>query len=227
MKKLIFKTITPLLLLLVGVLVLGQGCGCGPTDPMQTYYADSDLDGFGNINNTVQDTQLPQGFSVNSDDCDDTNAAINPDAPELPGNGIDENCNGLIAITFYQDVDGDGFGNPNATEIIEVEIGDDAPNGFSYVTGDCDDQDAQVNAAAPEVAGNDQDDNCDGNSDIFEIYADADGDGFGAGNALPPPATGVNNNLDCDDTNPDIHQFAIEIQDGIDNDCDGEIDEFN
>ncbi|HET9481123.1 MAG TPA: MopE-related protein, partial [Candidatus Polarisedimenticolia bacterium] len=30
-------------------------------------------------------------------DCDDTRAALNPDAPELPGNLVDEDCDGELA----------------------------------------------------------------------------------------------------------------------------------
>jgi RHS repeat-associated protein len=34
------------------------------------------------------------GFCADFDDCDDTDAAINPDADEICGNGIDEDCSG-------------------------------------------------------------------------------------------------------------------------------------
>ena len=34
------------------------------------------------------------GFTENEDDCDDTNAAIHPEALDIPGNAIDENCDG-------------------------------------------------------------------------------------------------------------------------------------
>ena len=57
-------------------------------------------------------------------------------------------------------------------------------------------------------------------------YADADDDGFGDPlRCLPPDAsTGVDNGDDCNDQDAFVYPGAQEICDGLDNDCDGEID---
>jgi len=56
------------------------------------------------------------GYCGNQGDCDDTNAAVNPSAPELD-NGIDDNCDGVIDEGFDEEPTPDE--DPNPVEVIE------------------------------------------------------------------------------------------------------------
>ena len=58
------------------------------------YYDDADADGYGNPD--VSSCYLIAGYILNHTDCNDANAAIHPNAIEIYGNGIDDNCNGII-----------------------------------------------------------------------------------------------------------------------------------
>ena len=77
----------------------------------QTYYADSDGDGYGDPNVTLQDCGAPNGYVTNNQDCDDSNSQLYPGAPCNDNDactvndfiGPDCNCTGT-----YLDSDGDG-----------------------------------------------------------------------------------------------------------------------
>ncbi|MFN4254574.1 MAG: choice-of-anchor I family protein [Saprospiraceae bacterium] len=67
---------------------------CAGGGTLQTWYADTDGDGFGGTQ-TTQACTLPTGYSANSLDCNDANANVYPGATDLCNNA-DDNCNGLI-----------------------------------------------------------------------------------------------------------------------------------
>ena len=82
--------------------------------PVFQFYQDSDQDSYGNPDSVFQSCFLdaPQGYVLNNEDCDDTNAMINPDGVEIIDN-LDNDCNGLIDdIVSTKDLD-----NPFKIEI--------------------------------------------------------------------------------------------------------------
>ena len=98
------------------------------------------------------------GLSENQGDCDDTNPSIRPGILDVPGDGIDQDCDGADAI------------DPLTT--------DDDGDGFSENQGDCNDADAALNPGATDALGNGIDENCDGADGIAGNAVDDDGDGF-------------------------------------------------
>lgn len=150
------------------------------------------------------------------DDCNDTNASINPGATEICGNGVDEDCSGADLScpvdptpTPVTDEDGDGF------------------NAIAFGGNDCDDTLASVNPNAAEVCNDSVDNNCDGLIDGMDsnkcpapsTCTDADVDGFFA-------QADCTTAQDCNDSEGTTFPGAEELcGDGIDNDCDGSVDE--
>lgn len=199
--------------------------------PQYTYYLDNDGDGYGSATTTITcSSTAPQGYASRGGDCNDANAAIHPGATEVC-DGVDNNCNGQIdegvTTTYYQDSDGDGYGNGAITMQACAQ-----PQGYVTNNGDCNDNNAQIHPGATEVC-NGVDDDCDGQTDegvITTWYRDADGDGFGnpsnSTQACTQPDGFVANNDDCNDNNAAVRPGATEVcGNGIDDNCDGQIDE--
>jgi hypothetical protein len=146
-------------------------------------------------------------------------------------NGADDDCDGSIdegvQSTFYRDADSDGFGSSASGTTAACS----APSGYVSNNSDCNDGNASIRPGGTEVC-NGADDNCNGSIDEgvgSTFFRDADGDGFGssAGGttvACSAPSGYVSNNSDCNDSNGNINPSQPEVCNGIDDNCDGAID---
>ncbi len=213
-----------------------------------TFYADSDLDGFGDAAISTDACTAPSGYSADDTDCDDL------DATEYPG------------VNWYADVDGDTYGDPDAGSACEranpsdVLTNDDCndtddtvyPSAAELCDGqlnDClssglpsDESDADgdgwvsctVDAGGWDGAGISGGEDCDdGDSSEYPgvtWYADGDGDGWGdassSNSCERASSSDVGNGDDCDDGDAGVSPSATESCDGsTDEDCDGSIDE--
>ncbi len=203
-------------------------------------YADVDGDTYGNPLATVIDCRLLPDHVTDSQDCDDTDANVNPNATEIC-NTIDDDCDTLIdgadpsidnttQARWYLDSDTDGFGD--ASDYIETCA---PPGGRVLNNTDCDDSDIDVFPGALEAC-NAIDDDCDSLIDDADPgvdvstaptwYLDSDDDGFGRQTdgvvACTAPADHESTNTDCDDSAASVYPGAPEVPgDGIDQDCDG------
>ena len=160
------------------------------------FYLDADADGFGNMEVEEFHCEQPSGYVNNLDDCDDSNADVYAGAIEIC-NQVDDDCDGELdnGVTNNYYLDADGDG---FGWVDNMEMACQAPVGYVSNSDDCD--------------------------DATFMYADIDGDGYGAGAALD--CGDVTLDGDCDEANGLVFPNAIELCNSIDEDCDGEVDEF-
>ena len=201
-----------------------------------TWYPDSDGDGDGDSASSTSSCVALSGYVSDDSDCDDGDAAIHPGARERVGDGVDSSCDG--AETCYADADDDGYTDGSSTVASADEDCSDPGEGTSSdPTGECNDSDAAIHPGATEICdAEDTDEDCDGLADdaddsvdsagLGTWYADSDGDGYGDAEAVvegcDEPSGVVDDDSDCDDTDPDAFPGAEEVaDDGIDQDCDG------
>lgn len=186
------------------------------------------------ISTQVEDAD-GDGRAADLQDCDDTDLYTYVGAPEIPYDGLDQDCDG----SDLTDVDGDGFVSaqvggadcddndplafPGGIEIPYDGVDQDCLDGDlndldldAWIGGpdgdDCDDDNAAIHPEAPEVAYDGIDQDCNG-----EDLVDVDGDGYDGDR--PPPFG------DCDDNDRDVNPGVEEIcDDEVDNDCDERVD---
>lgn len=208
-----------------------------------TWYLDADSDGFGALSPTQVSCGQPSGYSATNTDCNDSNAAVNPDASEIC-DSVDNDCDLLVdtldpsydsasAPTWYRDADEDTFGDADDTQDACEQ-----PAGYVADNTDCDDTSDSIHPEAQEICDT-IDNDCDTLVDDDDpstdpdtqstFYRDSDRDGFGDANdsqdACEAPTGYLTDSSDCDDDEDAINPDAQEICDNADNDCDDLIDD--
>lgn len=178
------------------------------------YWEDKDGDTYTTEASTCANT-APAGFILvnNPGDCDDNNFALTPET------------------IWYLDADGDGY-YPNGGS--QVSCTDPYTQNSTYTAipaGDCNDADMNVYPGAPLVCRDSKDNDCDGVVE-FLVWNDQDGDGWTTGgstcvNSMPPGTTTAQKDGDCDDNAVAVNPGQPEQEDGVDNNCNGAVDEKN
>ncbi len=175
------------------------------------------------------------GDSVATTHCQCYNGGSPLSDEVCPLNGIDDDCNGEIdedmcdCVPFVH------------THLCQDQAGVCAgsyvtcPAGGVWPTPYCDDTIYLAHnsnyESGSETSCDNLDNDCDGDVDeglTATFYRDFDGDGYGDSSsttdACTQPSGYVSNPQDCNDTNSSINPDATEICNGIDDNCDGNVD---
>lgn len=193
----------------------GNDQDCNDADTI-TCFVDADQDGYGTATVTFAADgrcDLAQFEAVAPTDCDDGDSSVHPQATEIRGDGIDQDCAGGDLVDCYRDSDDDGYGE--FPGVIVAPIGNDcgAEPFMADNAADCDDADASVNPGVLDPCGDGIDSDCSG-------ALDDDGDGL---TFAEEEALGTDDCLaDTDADQADDRAEVIASTDPLDDDSDGD-----
>ena len=138
------------------------------TTILNTYYRDSDSDGYGDPESPFETEFQSSGYVTDNTDCNDYDSNIHPGSTEIRGDGIDQDCNGsdLSSLnTYYRDSDSDGYGDPENPFEAELQ-----PSGYVTDNTDCNDYDSSIHPGSAEIRMDGIDQDCDG-IDLPKTYS--------------------------------------------------------
>ena len=203
----------------------------------QKLYKDEDEDDFGLQGDSKCLCAAVEPYEAEvPGDCDDAEDDVNPDGVETC-DGLDNDCDDIVdppdtegCSEYFVDLDTDGFG----VEDQQACLCQPEYPYVAVVTGDCDENSAEINPDANEKC-NQVDDNCDDiidseDSEGCEVYyLNGDGDPVGvelATKCLCGPAAPYDTQIagDCEDDEPGIYPGQIEKCNGFDDNCDDLVD---
>jgi hypothetical protein len=213
----------------------GQVGGCDDNCPLLWNPAQADMDGDGRGDgcDPDQDGDGHASVAFGGADCDDWNAAISPAAEEGPAagagrcDGIDNDCDG-VTDEGYGDADGDAI--PDCLD--PDDDNDTIPDGIDncHLVANMDqkdtDGDGKGDACENDTDGDgltDDIDNCVGVQNPDQT--DTDGDGIGDACDSDDDGDGDPDATDCAPLDADVSHKAAESCNGLDDDCDGDVDE--
>jgi len=215
-----------------GYSVTGGNCGsvdCDDTNPA-AHPGGNDSNCNGVDENCIggpDDGYVPMPTECGTGFCYDTGSLI------CTSGNVVNTCTPKPPVTMYLDADNDGYGNAQSIQGCTLQTG------YVLVEGDCNDTDPTTNPGASDICGfnnNVINKNCNASDDsqlhCGEFCGDLDGDGYvtaatqNVWNPLQWLVCGwIKQGGECNDNDAAIHPGATELCDGVDNNCDGKVDE--